>query len=334
MPVYNTKPSYLRQAIRSVLKQTFTDFEFLILNDSPKNLEIDNIVKEFPDSRIKYMKSEHNLGIAEAHNRLLAMAQGKYIAIMDHDDISLPWRLERQYAYMECHEEVGICGTAYQRFGKLLKMKIIRHPENHEKIQASLLFNCPIHHPSSMMRRSLLKRFNITYDKRFISLNDRKLYLDISKHAKLHNLPDVLYKYRMHPMMTSKIRRQEIMNEQLQYREALLKKYGIQLTTEEHDTLNAYLFNGRCHINLAEILNKINKILQKLIKENHQHHFADETALKEVCACYLIKRCKNAALKGFISSREILDKTSLPIKYPLWLKMFNKICFHFGREER
>ena len=325
MPIYNTNPKHLKRAIQSILSQTFTDFEFLILNDSPKNLELDKIVASFRDDRIKYIKPEHNLGVAEAHNRLLKMATGKYIAIMDHDDISLSKRFEKQYIYMESHEEVGICGTAYRRFGKLLKIKTIRHPKDNKMIQASLLFNCPIHHPSSMIRRSILTRFNIAYDKQFISLNDRKLYLDISKHAELHNLPNVLYKYRMHPLMTSKVRRQEIMNEQLQYRDSLLKKYGISLTAEEHDILNAYILNGRCRVNSIDILNKIDRILQKLVEENHIHHFADEDALKKVCACYLIKRCKNAALKGFISSKEILEKTRFPVQIPYWLKLFNRI---------
>ena len=123
MPVYNTKPKHLEQALVSVLSQTFIDFEFLILNDSPDNNILDNMVASFDDKRIKYLKPEHNLGIAEAHNALLREAKGQYIAVMDHDDISLPMRLQKQYDYMESHPEVGILGTAYQRFGKLLKRK-------------------------------------------------------------------------------------------------------------------------------------------------------------------------------------------------------------------
>ena len=244
MPIYNTNPLYLKAAVSSILTQTFPDFEFLILNDSPKNVELDRIISEFDDDRIVYLKSEHNLGIAEAHNRLLKKAKGKYIAIMDHDDISLPNRLKEQYAFMEAHPEVGLCGSAYKRFGRLSKIKTICHPIDHKIIQASLLFNCPIHHPSSMIRKSVLTRYSIAYDRRFISLNDRKLYLDISKRAELHNLPDVLYKYRVHPLMTSQVRRLEIMNEQLRYRESLLKKYGIKLTQDDHDVLNAYVLTG------------------------------------------------------------------------------------------
>ena len=140
MPIYNTKTKHLQQAIESILNQSFTDFEFLILNDTPKNTELDDIVTAYSDNRIQYMKSECNLGVAEAHNRLLKMAKGKYIAIMDHDDISLPQRLEQQYAFMESHEDVGVCGTGYKRFGKISKVKTIIHPEGHEIIKASLIF--------------------------------------------------------------------------------------------------------------------------------------------------------------------------------------------------
>ena len=325
MPFYDTHPLYLKKAVESVLGQTFGDFELILLNDSPENKKLDEVIWSFKDKRIKYLKSDYTLGVAEAHNTLLKVAKGKYIAIMDHDDISLPHRLEKQYAYMEAHKEVGICGTSYRRFGKLLKIKTIVHPQEHEKIKAALLFYCPLHHPSSMIRRALLEKFNIHYDKRFISLNDRKLYVDISKHARLHNLPDVLYKYRIHKKMTSKVHRNEIMKEQLRYRSFLLKRYGVRVSKEEEGILNTYIFNGRCRIKSEEILKKIELILNKLIRKNHQTHFADETALKELCGQYLIRRSKNAALKGFVSSRRILEKTALPIKCPLWLKVFNAL---------
>ena len=323
MPIYNTNPTHLKCAIESILSQTFSDFEFLILNDSPKNLELDRVLSEFKDKRIKYMKSEHNLGIAEAHNKLVKLAKGKYIAIMDHDDISLPTRLEKQYTFMENHPEVGICSTAYRRFGKLLKVKTIRHPQDHETIKASLLFYCPIHHPSAIMRKDILNKFKIVYDKRFISLNDRRLYLEIAKHAQLRNLPNVLYKYRMHPMMTSKVRRNEIMNEQLQYREALLSRYAPKLTKNDRNILHAYVFNGRCHITSIDTLKAILRVLKKLVQENRRTHYADDQALKEVCGKYLIRRCKNAALKGHISSQAVLKNPPFPVRCPLWLKLFN-----------
>ena len=97
-PIYNTNPAHLREMIESILNQTFTDFEFLILNDSPDNAKIEKIVKSYKDKRIKYFKNETNMGITPSRNKLLKMARGEYIAVFDHDDISVPTRLEREVA--------------------------------------------------------------------------------------------------------------------------------------------------------------------------------------------------------------------------------------------
>ena len=93
-PVYNTKPDALRAMIDSILSQTFTDFEFLILNDSPNNTELDNIVMSYTDKRIRYMKNDCNMGITKSRNKLIDLARGEYLAIADHDDISMPDRLK------------------------------------------------------------------------------------------------------------------------------------------------------------------------------------------------------------------------------------------------
>ena len=86
-PVYNTNPAHLRMMIESVLNQTFTDFEFLILNDSPENKEIEKIIKEYAksDNRIQYYKNDKNLGITPSRNKLLKMAHGEYLAIFDRN---------------------------------------------------------------------------------------------------------------------------------------------------------------------------------------------------------------------------------------------------------
>ena len=97
MPVYKTPEKYLRAAIESILQQTFTDFEFLILDDYP----LDNrqkIVASYADKRIKYFENSQNMGISASRNKLIDMAKGEYLAVFDHDDISLPQRLEKEVA--------------------------------------------------------------------------------------------------------------------------------------------------------------------------------------------------------------------------------------------
>ena len=95
MPVYNTQSEHLHEAIDSILAQTFRDFEFLILNDCSTDPQVEEVVKSYSDPRIVYAVNERNLGISGARNRLLDMAQGEYLVVMDHDDISLPERFEK-----------------------------------------------------------------------------------------------------------------------------------------------------------------------------------------------------------------------------------------------
>lgn len=100
-PLYNTEPDQLKEMIESVLAQSFSDFEFLLLNDSPDNTELESLVKGFSDPRIRFFSNEENLGISESRNKLLGLASGDYIAILDHDDICYPTRLEKEAAYLD-----------------------------------------------------------------------------------------------------------------------------------------------------------------------------------------------------------------------------------------
>ena len=108
MPVYNTKEAYLRTAIESILKQTFTDFEFLIMNDNSTDKNVEKVILSYKDPRISYSKNNKNLGISGARNKLVDMAHGEYLAIMDHDDESLPERFQKQVDFLDAHPDVGV----------------------------------------------------------------------------------------------------------------------------------------------------------------------------------------------------------------------------------
>ena len=93
MPVYNTDEKFLRQAIESILGQTYQDFEFLIVNDCSTDVRVEEVVLSYKDKRIKYSVNSQNLGISGTRNKLISQAKGEYFAVMDHDDVSLPERL-------------------------------------------------------------------------------------------------------------------------------------------------------------------------------------------------------------------------------------------------
>lgn len=99
MSSYKTPEAYLRAAIERILVRTFKNFEFLILDDCQTD-DREQIVKSYADKRIKYAKNPQNMGISASRNKLIDLSRGEYLAIFDHDDISLPTRLEKEVAYL------------------------------------------------------------------------------------------------------------------------------------------------------------------------------------------------------------------------------------------
>lgn len=202
-PIYNTNSTHLREMIESVLNQTFTDFEFLILNDSPDNVEIEKIVLKYAhtDKRIKYFQNKTNMGITPSRNKLLNMARGEYIAIFDHDDISVPTRFEQEVAYLDAHPNVGVVSGWLQYFGD--SNDLVKNPETDVEIKTWLTFNCFVAHTAAMIRKSVLTDNNIEYEQEFTPAEDYQLWYRLMGVTQFYNIPDVLVKYRWHATNTS-----------------------------------------------------------------------------------------------------------------------------------
>ncbi|WP_446424602.1 glycosyltransferase family 2 protein [Mailhella sp.] len=193
MPVYNTRPEHLREAIDSILAQTFGDFEFLILNDCSTNADVADVVKSYADPRIVYAENERNLGISGARNRLLDMAQGEYLAVMDHDDISLPDRFEKQVAFLDAHPDVGVVGTLVKN---LHDGKVRPRPSDDVSIKKMLMIQCDLSHPSCMLRRSVLEKHHIRYEEMFSPAEDYALFARLIPVTTFAILPEALLHYR------------------------------------------------------------------------------------------------------------------------------------------
>ena len=193
MPVYNTKPEHLREAIDSILAQTFEDFEFLILNDCSPNADVEEVVKSYTDPRIVYAVNERNLGISGSRNRLLDMAKGEYLAVMDHDDISLPERFAKQVAFLDAHPEVGVVGTLTQ---SMSTGKVKLRPTTDVEIKKMLMAHCNLSHPSCMLRASVLKKHGIRYEKMFSPAEDYSLFARLIPVTQFAILPEALFIYR------------------------------------------------------------------------------------------------------------------------------------------
>lgn len=196
MPVYNTAP-YLCEAIDSMLSQTFTDFELIVLDDcSPDNAEA--ILDTYDDSRIIRYRGEKNVGLSNVLNVGIGMAQGKYIARMDSDDISMPNRLKVQVDYLETHPEIDLVSVGMQLFGS--KEEVWIRDLNPEKVKINALFHSPVLHASSMLRKESFEKHGLHYRQEMVPAEDYDLWTRaLLKGLKLVNLPEVQYKYRLHP---------------------------------------------------------------------------------------------------------------------------------------
>jgi len=208
MPIYNTEEKFLREAISSILSQTYTDFEFLILNDSPDNTKLDDIVVSFHDNRIKYFKNEKNIGISASRNKLIDLAKGEFLAVFDHDDISSPNRLEAQVSFLESHPQIGVCGSAYSW---MHKSKSTRNPQFSQQIERALMVSCVIHHPAAMIRKSVLDNNSIRYEEEYSPAEDYAMWCRLIGKTQFYNLPETLFFYRKHSSQTSQ-KQEERMN--------------------------------------------------------------------------------------------------------------------------
>ena len=195
MPVYNTA-LYLREAMDSMLCQTFKDFELIVLDDcSPDNAE--EILDAYDDSRIVRYKGEKNVGLSNVLNVGIGMARGKYIARMDSDDISLPQRLQVQVDYLEKHPDVDLVSVGMRLFGA--KEGTWIREINPEKVKIEAMFHSPVLHASSVWRKDAFERQGLRFRQEMVPAEDYDLWTRaMLKGLKLVNLPEVLYEYRIH----------------------------------------------------------------------------------------------------------------------------------------
>jgi glycosyltransferase involved in cell wall biosynthesis len=194
MPVFNSE-KYLGKAIESILNQTFDNFEFIIINDGSTDGS-KKIINKYNDNRMFFIDLEKNSGNYAARNLGLKAAIGKYICVMDSDDISLPHRLETQYNYMESNPEVAICGSQVNVPED--EARILNHPKEYEQLKVFSLQNNFFFHPTLMIRNSFRKKHKLFYNEKYYYAADYDFLARAMKFAPVYNLSAILLSYRLH----------------------------------------------------------------------------------------------------------------------------------------
>lgn len=197
MPTYNTDIEILKDSVESILRQTFRDFEFIIIDDGTTNGS-DEYLKGLTDDRIRIITNPQNIGITKSLNIGLGEARGKYIARMDADDISLPERFEEQFNYMEIHPDTVICGCWVEDFGQTAILRKTHISDmDHYRIKMFFYYPGPLH-PTMFIRRETLSEYRIVYDERLRYSQDYALCVDLADHGVIKILPKVLLQRRIH----------------------------------------------------------------------------------------------------------------------------------------
>lgn len=191
IPTRNSE-KYLKEALDSILGQTFTDFELLIVDDNSTDGTLD-LIRGYEDARITVLKGPGK-GLAAALNFAFREARGEFIARMDADDIAEATRLGKQVAFLDEHLDVGVCGTKFQQF--MDGDAIHHHMENVR--YADMLMGCYIAHPTAMLRRQLFVENNLFYDESMRFSEDYDLWTRAIRVTKLGNVQEILLRYRRH----------------------------------------------------------------------------------------------------------------------------------------
>lgn len=221
MPIFNQE-SFLKEAIRSILSQTFKNFELLILNDGSTDNSL-KIIKSFKDKRIKVFQNRKRQGLARGLNFLIKKARGGYIARMDGDDISLPNRIEEQIKFLDKYPEVVLVGCwakIINNAGKIIGE--FKHPVKHTKIRKAILSYNSFIHPSVMFRKRMFKKLG-GYDEKLFYSQDYDLFLRLVIKYPCVNLPKFLLKFRWQEDFDKQRKQHKIA---LKIRLKAIKEYG------------------------------------------------------------------------------------------------------------
>lgn len=281
MSNYNTPEDYLRDAIESVLNQTYSEFEFIIVDDCSSDNSLE-IIKSYNDPRITVIKNETNLGITKSLNRALAVSKGEFIARMDADDICLSERFKKQVDYLKQHPDTIVCGTWVELFGDgasaYHEKKSCKNLPEREELQINLLFgnHMNIIHPTAMFNHRLLKENNITYNENYIFAQDYRMWVDCSQKGKLANIPEILFKYRIHNKAVSSDKKsvqtecaKNIMAEQLGW-------LGLNLP-ENWEKIHYGLLTGRKPFDL-----EYKKWIKNLLRHNKKKKYFNQNKFKRL----------------------------------------------------
>lgn len=272
MPTYNVAP-YVREAIDSVLQQTYHDFELLVIDDCSTDNTVE-VVRNIDDPRIHIVQNEKNVGLAENLNRGLSHITTEYVTRMDGDDIAEPRWLEREVAILDNHPDIGICSGGFERFGTV--KSLVRFPEHHEDCMANMLFECSVIVPT--FRMSLYRDHGLRYSTESFPAEDYRFWAECLRVTKIYNIQETLFHYRMHPTQICTARRKEQQHKVAQVRLYMLEWLSGDFTEEDQAYYTGQFMTPQ--IASKQDYQERKAFCRKMIEKNQSVGHFDEEALR------------------------------------------------------
>jgi len=265
MPVYNAE-KYLNEAIDSVLNQTYSSFELIILNDNSSDTS-KAIIESYlaKDSRIFFIDKETNVGPANLRNEGFELARGTFIALLDADDIAKPTRFEKQIAVLNNNPEIGVCGSWFTSFGEKVPNKIIKHPEAHDQIKVNFLIDCTLGNSTAFFRKKILG--DVRYESEYVPTEDYHLWSRLIVKTQFYIIQESLVDYRIHDSNISQTKIDNVKTSNRRIKIRLLKQFGIE---ENNPNINTFihLIEGQKGLDFEEI-KLVSKCYINLTNQNH-----------------------------------------------------------------
>jgi len=315
IPVYN-REKYIAQGMESILAQTFTDFELLVIDDGSTDKSRE-IIRSYSDQRIRLVCNPTNLGIPRTRNKGVDLARGEYLAFLDSDDYACPNRLAKQSTFLDHHSDYVAVGTWIEWMdeeGHPLG-RIKRKAVSADEISAQRLFRSGLENSTSMARTAILRRY--PHNEQIDLGSDFDLWNRMAASHKLANLPEVLVYRREHAGRTTHEKASLIKNQRLEIYASQLTALGIECTDtdlERHFLLRRMqkedFTPNRDYVEWAD------NWMIRLQSANRHNELYPEPAFSYVLGVFWFKTCRQAFTQaGWDAWRRFLAS---PLRRSVW----------------
>lgn len=295
MPVCN-RENYIAASVKSILSQTFTNFEFIIVNDGSTDKTVE-IIKSFKDKRIQLIENNENKGIVYSRNRGLALAKGQYIGMFDSDDIAFPEKFEKQIQFLNNNPDIGMVGSWVKHIdedGNILKSKW-KLDSKPEMIPAIMLFRNYFVQATVVIRKTAIPIG--AYSEGFDIVEDSKMWFDVSLKNKVANIQEYLLNYRMHTGGISNVGSKKHKDNSKKLFKYIFNFLEIEPTDKELEL--HYLIKNNEKIKNIDDIKAIEQWLLKIATQNKKTKKYNHKILRKVIFNRWVKSCYKAKMLHF-----------------------------------